>query len=64
MENVIVEKSFEFAVKIVRLTKKIKSNHEFVLADQLLKSGTSIGANVSEAQYGQRSKDFASKMHI
>ena len=65
MENVIIEKSFKFGVEIVRLAKKFRGNDcEYKLASQLLRSGTSIGANVSEAQYGQRDKDFASKMHI
>ena len=65
MENVIVEKSFKFALKIIKVARELrKDSHEYELASQLLKSGTSIGANVSEAQYGQRDKDFASKMHI
>ena len=65
MENVIVEKSFKFAVKIIRLARDLrKNNHEYELASQLLRSGTSIGANVSESQYGQSDKDFSSKLHI
>ena len=52
--HVIVEKSFEFAVRIVNLHKYLTREHkEFVLSKQLLRSGTSIGANVSEAQRGQ-----------
>ena len=63
--NVIVEKSFDFAVRIVNLHKYLHREHkEFVLAKQLLRSGTSIGANVSEAQRGQSKADFTAKMSI
>ena len=63
--NVIVEKSFDFAVRIVNLHKYLNREHkEFVLAKQLLRSGTSIGANVSEAQRGQSKADFTAKMSI
>lgn len=61
----IVDKSFTFAVRIVRLYKHLSSEkREFILSKQLLRSGTSIGANVSEAQRGQSKKDFLAKMHI
>ena len=63
--NVIVEKSFDFAVRIVNLRKYLTREHkEFVLSKQLLRSGTSIGANVSEAQRGQSKADFTAKMSI
>ena len=63
--NAIVEKSFEFAVRIVNLWKYLAKVHkEFVLSKQLLRSGTSIGANVSEAQRGQSKADFNAKMCI
>ena len=63
--NIIVEKSFEFAVRIVNLHKYLTREHkEFVLSKQLLRSGTSIGANVSEAQRGQSNADFTAKMSI
>ena len=63
--NVIVEKSFDFAVRIVNLHKYLNREHkEFVLAKQLLRSGTSIGANVSEEQRGQSKADFTAKMSI
>ena len=63
--NVIVEKSFDFAVRIVNLRKYLTREYkEFVLSKQLLRSGTSIGANVSEAQRGQSNADFAAKMAI
>ena len=64
-KNVIEEKSFEFAVRIVNLYKYLcDDKKEYVLSKQLLRSGTSIGANVSEAQHGQSKADFASKMNI
>ena len=63
--NVIVEKSFDFAVRIVNLCKHLRRNKkEFVLSKQVLRCGTSIGANVAEAQRGQSRADFAAKMNI
>ena len=65
MERIIDEKSFAFAVRIVKVTKVIKEEkREHELANQLLRSGTSIGANVSEAKYAQSDKDFVSKHKI
>ena len=59
------DKSKEFAKEIVALCREIKSNHkESVLTNQLLRSGTSIGANLHEAQYAQGTKDFISKLEI
>ena len=59
MDNIIENKSFEFAVRIVNLYKHLTENKkEFVLSKQILRSGTSIGANVSEAQKGQSKADF------
>ena len=64
-ENVIAEKSFNFAVRIVKLYKYLCNNKkEYVLSKQLLRSGTSIGANVSEALQGQSKRDFLMKMNI
>ena len=62
--NVIKEKSFEFAKEIVYLYKNLADKKEFVLSKQLLRSGTSVGANVSEAVFGQSDKDFVSKLKI
>ena len=63
--NAAVEKSFEFAVRIVNLYKYLTREHsEYVLAKQLLRCGTSIGANIAEAQRGQSRADFAAKMNI
>ena len=65
MENLIVEKSFSFAVRIVKVYQHLtKTKREFVLSKQLLRCGTSIGANVSEAQRGQSKADFHAKMSI
>ena len=65
MKNVISDKSFEFAIKIVMLARELKEeSREYVLANQLLRSGTSIGANIAEAQQAQSRKDFISKMSI
>ena len=64
-ENIIKQKSFDFAVQVVNLYKSIVGQHqEYVLSRQLLKSGTSIGANVCEAVFAQSRKDFVSKMNI
>ena len=64
-ENVIVRKSFEFAVKIVKRAMELKRNsHNYELASQVLRSGASVGANIAEAQSGQSKRDFISKMQI
>ena len=64
-QNAAVEKSFEFAVRIVNLYKYLIREHkEYTLSKQLLRCGTSIGANVSEAQRGQSKADFVAKMNI
>jgi four helix bundle protein len=64
-ENTIVDKSLDFAVRIVKLCKYLTQEHkEFVLSKQLLRAGTSIGANVAEAQRGQSKADFTAKMSI
>ncbi len=64
-DNVILNKSFDFAIRIVRLYKHLQSTYsERVLSTQVLKSGTSIGANVREAVRSSSRKDFVSKMNI
>jgi four helix bundle protein len=64
-ENIIVKKSFDFAVKTVRIYQKLTvEKREFVLSKQLLKSGTSIGANIEEAVGGFSRKDFIAKLQI
>lgn len=64
MDSVIRQKSFEFALAIIELYRKLQERHEYVISRQLLRSGTSIGANVEEATAGQSRKDFLSKMAI
>ena len=63
-KSVIKEKSYLFALRIIELYKILLKQNEFVLSRQLLKSGTSIGANVEEALAGQSRADFLSKMSI
>ena len=63
-ESIIREKSFNFSLQIIALYKIMLAQKEYVLSKQLLKSGTSIGANVEEALAGQSKKDFISKMAI
>ena len=64
-ENVIVEKSKAFALRIIKMYQFIvKEEKEFVLSKQVLRSGTSIGANVKEAIRGQSKPDFYAKMNI
>lgn len=63
-DNLIVTKTFEFALKVIELYKQLLSENEYIISKQLLKSGTSIGANVEEAIAAQSRKDFVSKMSI
>ncbi len=64
-ENIILDKSFNFAVRIVKLFKYLSNEKkEYILSKQLLRCGTSIGANINEAQAAQSKKDFISKMSI
>ncbi|MFH0734322.1 MAG: four helix bundle protein [bacterium] len=62
--NIVLDKSFMFALKIIDLYKKLISNKEFVISNQLLKSATSIGANINEATAAASRKDFVNKMVI
>ena len=64
-DSVIRDKSFAFAIRIVKLNMYIKETHrEYVLSKQILRSGTSIGANVREAGYAQSKRDFLYRMQI
>ena len=64
-QSIVAEKSFSFAVRIVKLYQYICNNKkEYVIFKQLLRSGTSIGANIQEALNGQSKRDFLSKMNI
>jgi four helix bundle protein len=63
-ENVILKKSFDFALQIIEFSERLEEARKFVIAKQILKSGTSIGANVREAQNAESRADFIHKMKI
>lgn len=62
--NIIKEKAYDLALKIIKLYQSLKKDNEYVLSDQLVRSGTSIGANIEEATAAQSKKDFIAKMTI
>jgi four helix bundle protein len=62
--NLIVDLSFEFALKIISFCEILEEKRKFVIANQLLKSGTSIGANIREAQHCESRADFVHKLKI
>ena len=64
-ENIVLTKSFDFAVRTVNLYKFLCAEHkEYVISKQLLRAGTSIGANINEAQAAQSDRDFIAKLSI
>lgn len=63
-KNVIVEKSIDFSLSIIKYTEVLEQNRKYVIANQLLRSGTSIGANVFEAQNAESRADFIHKIKI
>ena len=64
-ENILIDKSIAFASRIIKLHQYlIKTEKETIISKQIVRSGTSIGANINEANYGQSKADFISKMHI
>ena len=63
-ENKLAELSMEFSVDIIYLVKQLKEHREAIISNQIGRSGTSIGANIHEAQYAQGRKDFVSKLEI
>lgn len=64
-ENILKSKSYEFAIRIVKLSQYLQSEkREFVLSKQILRSGTAIGALIREAEYGQSKIDFVHKLTI
>lgn len=64
-DNILRDKSVTFAIRIVKLNKILRdTRNETVLAKQILRSGTSIGANISESEYAQSKADFITKLHI
>ncbi len=62
--NIILEKSIEFSLDIIKYVELLELNKKYVIANQLLKSGTSIGANLHEAQQSESKKDFIHKLKI
>jgi four helix bundle protein len=60
----VYKKSFEFALRIIALYQELVSHKEYVISKQLLRCGTSIGANINEASAGQSKRDFIAKMSI
>jgi len=63
-ENKLADLSMSFSVQIINLVKELKSKHESVISNQIGRSGTSIGANIYEANYAQGTEDFISKLEI
>ena len=63
-ENILTNKSIVFAARIIKLNQYLKKQKETVISKQIIRSGTSIGANINEANYAQSRADFISKMHI
>ena len=63
-DNIILSKTFDFSLSVIELYKMLINQKEFVISKQLLRSGTSIGANVNEAVAAQTKKDFSYKMSI
>lgn len=63
-ENLVKDKSYAFALAVIKLYQSLTERKEFVLSKQLLRSATSIGANIEEATAGQSRADFLSKMSI
>jgi four helix bundle protein len=63
-ENTIVNLSFEFALEIIELSENLEKEKKYVLAKQILRSGTSVGANIREAQNSESKADFIHKLKI
>ena len=63
-ENLLVDKSLTFAARIIKLHQYLIKKHEFVISKQIIRSATSIGANINEANYGYSRADFTAKMQI
>ena len=63
-ENIIVKLSFEFALEIIEFSEILEKEKKYVLAKQILRSGTSVGANIREAQNSESKADFIHKLKI
>ncbi len=63
-QNVVLEKSFDFALNIIAYSELLEKNRKYVIAKQILRSGTSVGANIREAQSAESNADFIHKLKI
>ncbi len=63
-DEILSDKALAFAVRIVNLNKYLVKNKDYIISSQIMRSGTSIGANIYEANYAQSKADFISKLHI
>ena len=63
-DSIVLRKAFDFAIKVVEVNRTLNKRNEFVLSNQLLRSGTSVGANINEALSGVSKRDFQHKMGI
>ncbi len=63
-DNLLVDKSIDFAARILKLCKYLEDKKEYIISKQIARSGTSVGANINEAQYGSSKADFVSKLQI
>lgn len=63
-KNIVIEKSLDFSVNIIKFCELLEADKKFIIANQLLKSGTSVGANIFEAQHAESRVDFIHKMKI
>ena len=63
-KSIVGEKSYSFALEMIKLERSLRTKHEYILSNQIVRSGTSIGANVNEAQSAESKRDFVHKMNI
>jgi len=63
-KSILLDISIEFSTKIIVLAKRLREEKETIISNQIGRSGTSIGANIHEAQYGNSKADFIAKLHI
>ena len=63
-DNILIDKSVAFAARIIKLNQYLTTKKEAVISKQIVRSGTSIGANINEANYGHSRADFIAKLHI
>lgn len=62
--SIIRDKSFQFSIEVIYLSRRLNEKREFILSKQILKSGTAIGALVAESEFAQSKRDFINKLHI